>query len=88
MLHAYKNIDNGVDVTTSAYHIDKRFIQRRLTYQIVSNHKRGRKINGVRVFLHMLNYIIKKIAQNIVTKISHVSSNMTFFSHNFYSIEH
>ena len=86
MLYAYKNINDGVDVATSACPIDKRFIQRRLTYQIVKNHKRAREINSVRVFLHMLNHTTKKIVQNVLNKISHASS-MTLFSYNFHSIE-
>jgi hypothetical protein len=86
MLYAYKNINDGVDVVTSACPIDKRFIQRRLTYQIVSNHKRARKINSVPVFLHMLNYTIKKIVQNVLNKIPHALS-MTLFSYKCHSIE-
>ena len=83
MLYAYKNINDGVDVATSACPIDKRFIQRRLTYQIVSNHKRAREINTVRAFLHTLNHAIKKFVQNVLNKITH-ALNMTLFSYNFH----
>jgi hypothetical protein len=86
MLYAYKNINNGGDVPTSACPIDKRFIQKRLTYKTVSNHKRAREITDVRAFLHMLNYTIKKIVQNVLKKTSHALS-MTLFFYNFYSIE-
>lgn len=86
MLYAYKNINNGRDVSTSACLIDKRFIQKRLTYKIASNHKRAREFNAVGAFLHMLNYTTKKIVQNVLKKTSHALS-MTLFFYNFYSIE-
>ncbi len=86
MPYAYKKINNGVRVATAACLIDKRFIQRRLTYRIVSNHKRALEINGVHAFLHMLNHTIKKFVQNVLNKISRALS-MTLFSYNFHSFE-